>query len=154
VKFLQELDIKTRKSSQIIKWLLLITRLLLLTFIILAFAKPYKKAENSTSKNNKLYIVLDNSHSMQALGKQGEILKRSIQDLMQNLVEHKTYSLLTKDNSFYDTDIKSIDKDLQNLNFCPNEFSLENQFHRIISQHTVQHEAILVITHGFSLKDR
>lgn len=154
VKFLQELDIKTRKSSQIKKWLLLFTRLLLLTFIILAFAQPYKKAENSTSKNNKLYIVLDNSHSMQALGKQGEILKRSIQDLMQNLDEHQTFTLLTNDNSFYDTDIKSIEKDLQNLNFSPNEFSLENQLQRIKSQHTGQHKDILVITDGFSLKDR
>src|SRR5690606_37308561 len=152
VKFLQELDIKTRKSSQIKKWLLLFTRLLLLSCIILAFAQPYFKAKNATDKNAKLYVVLDNSHSMQALGKQGEILKRSVQDLLQNINENQTFTLLTNDNSFYDSDIKSVEKDLQNLGFSPNKFSLENQLLRIKSQKTNQEENVLVITDGLSLQ--
>lgn len=152
VKFLQELDIKTRKSSQIKKWLLLFTRLLLLSFIILAFAQPYFKAKNATDKNAKLYVVLDNSHSMQAVGKQGEILKRSVQDLLQNINENQTFTLLTNDNSFYDSDIKSVEKDLQNLGFSPNKFSLENQLLRIKSHKTNQDENILVITDGLSLQ--
>src|SRR5690606_1372386 len=102
--------------------------------------------------NATLYVVLDNSHSMQAVGKQGEILKRSVQDLLQNINENQTFTLLTNDNSFYDSDIKSVEKDLQNLSFSPNKFSLENQLLRIKSHKTNQDENILVITDGLSLQ--
>jgi hypothetical protein len=44
VQFLKELSIQTRKSSTIKKWLLLLTRLLLLIFLILAFAQPFFSA--------------------------------------------------------------------------------------------------------------
>ena len=152
VKFLQQLDIKTRKSSQIKKWLLLFTRLLLLSCIILAFAQPFFKAENAADKNNPLYVVLDNSHSMQAVGKQGELLKRCVQDLLQNIPENQTFTLLTNDNSFYDSDIKSVERDLQNLGFSPNEFSLENQLLRIKSHKAEQKKDVLIITDAYSVK--
>ena len=41
VKFLKELVVQTRKSSELEKWLILFTRILVLMFIILAFANPY-----------------------------------------------------------------------------------------------------------------
>jgi hypothetical protein len=68
VKFLKELSIQTRKSSQLKKWLLLTTRLLLLTALIIAFAQPFFKAKDSKGVTNELYLVLDNSFSMQAKG--------------------------------------------------------------------------------------
>ena len=61
VKFLKELDIKTRKSSQLKKWLLLFTRLFLLAFVILAFAQPFFKAKDTQGKHNELFVILDNS---------------------------------------------------------------------------------------------
>ncbi|HRZ30851.1 MAG TPA: VWA domain-containing protein, partial [Flavobacterium sp.] len=95
VKFLKELSIQTRKSSQLKKWLLLLTRLFLLTALIFAFAQPFFKAKDSKGVNNELYIILDNSFSMQAKGKQGELLKRAVQELLENIPENKTFSLLT-----------------------------------------------------------
>ena len=85
VRFLKELSIQTRKSSKIKKWLLLATRLLLLTCIIIAFAQPFFKAKDSKNNSNEMYIVLDNSFSMQAKGQKGELLKRSIQELLEEL---------------------------------------------------------------------
>ncbi|WP_445956093.1 BatA domain-containing protein [Yeosuana sp.] len=41
VAFLKEINLQTRKSSQLKKWLTLLTRLLFLTAIIFAFAQPY-----------------------------------------------------------------------------------------------------------------
>jgi hypothetical protein len=72
VQFLKELSIQTRKSSKLKKWLLLCTRLLLLTFLILAFAQPFFTAKESKKATNEMYIILDNSFSMQAKGKKGE----------------------------------------------------------------------------------
>src|SRR5690606_25428145 len=115
VKFLEELDIKTRKSSQIKKWRLRFTRLLLLSFIILAFAQPSFKAKNATDKNAKLCFVLDNSVSMQGVGTQGELLRRAVLDLLQFTNQGQTFTLLTNVNSLYDSDTVSVEKDLQNL---------------------------------------
>ena len=73
VKLLKELEIQTRKSSTIKKWLLLTTRLLLLAALILAFAQPFFKAKDFDKKNNELILVVDNSFSMQAKGNSGKI---------------------------------------------------------------------------------
>jgi len=110
VQFLKELSIQTRKSSAIKKWLLLFTRLLLLTFLILAFAQPFFPGKDSQKSTNEMYIILDNSYSMQAKGKKGELLKRAVQDLLEQTPEAQNFSLITTSESFWNTDIKSIQK--------------------------------------------
>ncbi|MFA7649726.1 MAG: BatA domain-containing protein [Flavobacteriaceae bacterium] len=152
VKFLKELDIKTRKSSQLKKWLLLFTRLFLLAFIILAFAQPFFNAKDVQGKHNELFVVLDNSYSMQAKGKQGELLKRSVQELLENIPEEQNFTLLTPDNSFYDTDIRSIQKDLQNLGYSTTPFSIENEMAKIKTLKPNKGKDIIIITDGKSLK--
>lgn len=117
VRFLKELSIQTRKSSVIKKWLLLATRLLLLACLIIAFAQPYFEAKDSTSKSNELVILLDNSFSMQAKGSKGELMRRAVQDLLENIPAEQQFSLLTPTESFWDTDIRSVQKDLQNLKY-------------------------------------
>ena len=125
VKLLKELQIQTRKSAEIKKWLLLATRLLLLTCLILAFAQPFFEAKDTTNKGNELVILVDNSFSMQAKGAKGELLKRSIQELLEELPENQQFSLLTNSEVFWDTDIKSIQKELQNLNYSAMPFQLD-----------------------------
>lgn len=125
VKLLKELQIQTRKSAKIKKWLLLATRLLLLTCLILAFAQPFFEAKDTTNKGNKLIILVDNSFSMQAKGAKGELLKRSIQELLEELPENQQFSLLTNSEVFWDTDIKSIQKELQNLSYSSLPFQLD-----------------------------
>jgi hypothetical protein len=125
VKLLKELQTQTRKSAKIKKWLLLATRLLLLTCLILAFAQPFFDAKDTTNKSNELIILLDNSFSMQAKGAKGELLKRSIQELLEELPENQQFSLLTNSEVFWDTDIKSIQKELQNLKYSATPFQLD-----------------------------
>jgi hypothetical protein len=117
VRFLKELSMQTRKSSKIKKWLLLCTRLLLLALLILAFAQPYFKAKDDNNKGNEMVILLDNSFSMQAKGNKGELLKRAVQDILENTPENQQFSLITNTNAYWDTDIKSIQKDLQNTTY-------------------------------------
>jgi len=108
---------QTRKSSVIKKWLLLATRLLLLTCLIIAFAQPFFQAMDNDNKGNEMVILLDNSFSMQAKGDRGELLKRAVQDLLENTPETQQFSLITNNNAYWNTDIKSIQKDLQNLQY-------------------------------------
>src|SRR6476620_6300742 len=126
VRFLKELSIQTRKSSKLKKWLLLATRLLLLAAMLIAFAQPFFQAKDHKGSTNELYIILDNSFSMQAKGKKGELLKRAIEDLLEQVPENQTFSLVTNSATFWDTDIKSVRKDLQNIDYSATPFQPES----------------------------
>ncbi len=152
VKFLKELSIQTRKSSQLKKWLLLTTRLLLLTALIIAFAQPFFKAKDSKGITNELYLVLDNSFSMQAKGKQGELLKRAVQELLEKTPENRTFSLLTNDDVYWNTDIKSIQKELMNLEYSATSFQLDQQITKIKSRKTPFNKDVVVITDAVNLQ--
>ena len=146
VKLLKELQIQTRKSSKIKKWLLLATRLLLLTCLILAFAQPFFDAKDNTNKGNELIILLDNSFSMQAKGTKGELLKRSIQELLEELPENQQFSLLTNSEVFWDTDIKSIQKELQNLKYSAMPFQLDYLINQVETKKKNTKKDYVIIT--------
>ena len=153
VKLLKELEIQTRKSSTIKKWLLLATRLLLLAALILAFAQPFFKAKDFDKKNNELILVVDNSFSMQAKGNSGELLKRTIQDLLENTPEEQQLSVLTNDENFYDTNIRNIQKELQNLNYSSTPFNPAAIITRIEAKKPGIPKDILFISDAVGLKD-
>jgi hypothetical protein len=153
VKLLKELEIQTRKSSTIKKWLLLATRLLLLAALILAFAQPFFKAKDFDKKNNELILVVDNSFSMQAKGNSGELLKRTIQDLLENTPEDQQLSVLTNDENFYDTNIRNIQKELQNLNYSSTPFNPAAIVTRIEAKKPGVPKDILFISDAVGLKD-
>ena len=154
VRFLKELSIQTRKSSRIKKWLLLATRLLLLSCIIIAFAQPFFKAKDTKNNTNEMYIVLDNSFSMQTKGQKGELLKRAIQELLENTPENQTFSLITNSQTFWNTDIKSIRGELQNLKYNALPFQLESAMAKIKSRKSVFNKDIVVITDAVGLEPK
>ncbi|MCF6132177.1 vWA domain-containing protein [Flavobacterium wongokense] len=153
VQFLKELSIQTRKSSTIKKWLLLLTRLLLLAFLILAFAQPFFSAKDSKKNTNEMYIILDNSYSMQAKGKKGELLKRAVQDLLEHTPETQSFSLITNSENYWNTDIKSIQKDLQNLKYSASPFQLDNLIAKVNARKSAFNKDIIVITDAVGLDD-
>ncbi|WP_299679487.1 BatA domain-containing protein [uncultured Tenacibaculum sp.] len=99
VAFLENLVIKNRKSSQLKKWLILCTRLLLITALVLAFAQPFFSNENVDTKNH-VAIYLDNSLSTNSKGSKGNILKIASQEIAENISPNNTYSLLTNSNIY------------------------------------------------------
>ena len=154
VRFLKELSIQTRKSSKIKKWLLLITRMLLLAAIIFAFAQPFFQAKDKQNATNEMYIVLDNSFSMQAKGKKGELLKRAVQELLENTPENQTFSLITNSETFWNTDIKSIQKEVQNITYSALPFQLESAMAKIKSRKTPFNKDIIIITDAVGLEQK
>jgi Aerotolerance regulator N-terminal/von Willebrand factor type A domain len=152
VKFLKELALQTRKSSKLKKYLLLATRMLLLAFMIIAFAQPFFKAKDSKNATNELYIVLDNSFSMQAKGQKGELLKRAVQDLLEHTPENANFSLITCSENYWNTDIKSIQKELQNLKYSASPFQLENLLAKIKAHKSAFNKDIVVITDAVGLQ--
>ena len=100
VAFLQKIMQQNRKSSRIKKWLLLVTRLLLLTAVILAFSQPYFSNKKAGLKQHN-FIYLDNSLSTNTKGERGNLLQVAAQDIIENTSEKEIYSLQTNSN-FYD----------------------------------------------------
>ncbi|WMI65538.1 BatA domain-containing protein [Aestuariibaculum sp. YM273] len=123
VAFLKRVTIETRKSSQIKKWLVLLTRLLLLACVVLAFAQPFTSNYDNFKTKKETVIYLDNSFSMQAKGSNGELLKRAVQDVISNVPEDETISILTNDNTFRNTTIKTVKNDLLKLSYSANSLT-------------------------------
>lgn len=154
VRFLKELSMQTRKSSVIKKWLLLVVRLLLLASLIIAFAQPFFKAKDSNNTGNQMVILLDNSFSMQAKGSRGELLKRAVQDLLENTPEDQQLSLITNTNAYWDTDIKSIQKDLQNLSYTDVPFRPDFLLTKAEAKNPNTGKDIVVITDAVNLDSK
>lgn len=154
VRFLKSISIQNRKSSQLKKWLLLACRLLLLTTIILAFAQPYFDAKDHKNRSNEMYILLDNSFSMQAKGKKGELLKRAVQELLEETPENKNFSLLTNAESYWNTDIKSIRSTLQNIKYSAIPFDLNAILARINAHPSTTKKDIIIITDAVGLNQK
>lgn len=151
VKLLKEIQIQTRKSKSIKKWLLLFTRLALLTFLIIAFAQPFFAAKDAQNKQNELVILLDNSFSMQAKGAKGELLKRSVQELLESLPDTQNFSLVTNTTTFWDTNIKSIQKELQQLNYSAASFELDALLHQVELKKPNSTKDYIIISDGIAV---
>lgn len=126
VQFLKELTIQTRKSSQLKKWLTLLTRMLLLACVIIAFAQPYISNSENFNTKSETVIYLDNSFSMQAKSTNGTLLNKVVQDVIETIDEDERISLFTNDANFYNTTIKTIKNDLIQLKHSPNQLDYES----------------------------
>ncbi|PWK19795.1 BatA domain-containing protein [Xanthomarina spongicola] len=125
VAFLKKVTSQTRKSSQLKKWLILTARMLLLAALILAFAQPYTSKTNTFNTKKETVIYLDNSFSMQAKGEQGELFKRAIQDLIENIDESEKITLFTNNATYRNTSIDAIKNELLQLDFAPSQLSYD-----------------------------
>ncbi|MGY5849519.1 BatA domain-containing protein [Salegentibacter sp. F14] len=126
VKFLKRISRETRKSSRIKKWLVLFTRLMALGSIIIAFALPYLPAQQQQRANSEKLIYLDNSLSMQASGKSGELLNTAIQDLLKNIPQEGRFHLISNDQEFKDLDARTLKDRLTQVEFSANSLDFQD----------------------------
>jgi hypothetical protein len=125
VAFLKKVTSQTRKSSQLKKWLILCTRMLLLAALIIAFAQPFTSKTNSLNTKKETVIYLDNSFSMQAKGEEGELLKRAVQDVINHVDATETISLFTNNQAFKNTTIGAIKNELLQLDYTSNQLNYD-----------------------------
>jgi len=94
LRFLKEIKTKNKKKSRLKNILILLCRILAITFLILAFAKPFVPAKNKSEKND-VFIFLDNSLSMDIDFGNGNLL---------NIAKKKAYEIIDsypEDHNFY-----------------------------------------------------
>ena len=128
VKFLKTVQLQTRKSSQLKKWLTLLTRMLLLACAVIAFAQPFIPNTEDFNEAQETVIYLDNSFSMEATGKNGSLLNEAVQNIIQTFPEDEPLSLFTNTQTFRNTTVKALKNDLIQLGHSPTQLSYDALF--------------------------
>ena len=79
LQFIQKIDQENKSTKKLKQIIILITRMIALSVIIIAFAQPYlplKNGQNNAGKN-VISIYIDNSFSMTAKGVEGELISEA-----------------------------------------------------------------------------
>jgi hypothetical protein len=102
VKFLKELKEETQSQSRIKHLLVLLCRILALTFLVLAFAQPFipKNKNLHVKGTNSVSIFVDNSFSMEAQQTSGSLLdlaKKYAADIVLTYKPGDKFHLVTND---------------------------------------------------------
>jgi len=102
VRFLSQLQEERNTSNRLRHLITLLTRMLILSALILAFAQPYIPGENSNEKagKNAVSIYIDNSFSMHNVGQEGDLIelgKRKTSQILSRYREADQFQLLTND---------------------------------------------------------
>lgn len=123
VAFLKKVTIQTRKSSQLKKWLTLLTRLFALACIILAFAQPFTASKSALNTQKETVIYVDNSFSMQAKGPQGPLLQRALQDLYTKASGNEQLSWFTNDTDRKNTSVQDFKNEILSVDYSQKQLS-------------------------------
>ena len=99
LKTIEQENSKTKKLKYIIT---LIARMLFIAALVIAFAFPYKKDNNTINNNvdNLIAVYIDNSMSMQSLSSEKTLFedaRTSAMKLVENLNQAQKYVLLSND---------------------------------------------------------
>ncbi len=147
VAFLQKIIQETRKSSQVKKWLILATRLLLFTAILFAFSQPYLSSKKENTKQ-QTFIYLDNSLSTNTKGEKGNLLQISAQEIIENAAQKDSYSLQTNTDFYKNLSYDDLKNKLKDIEYSNRKLSLENIFLKFKEQNTKEtntlHKNILI----------
>ncbi|MEM9687024.1 MAG: BatA domain-containing protein [Bacteroidota bacterium] len=126
VALLERIEIQTRKSARLKKWLIFSIRILAATAIIIAFAQPYYTRNKVAIPKSEPVIYLDNSFSMQAKGSNGALLKQAVHDLIAHLPEETRFTLFTNDRHFKNTTIKALKDELLALAYAAEDITIND----------------------------
>ncbi len=133
ISFLQHVTSETKKQSQLKHLLVLITRILAIIFLVLAFSRPYLPSGQNLANNygNRVSLYIDNSFSMESSSSYGTMLdhaKQNAREIVQSFEPTDRFQLLTNDFEGKHQRFVSQDEILQMLNevdFSPGVKTLE-----------------------------
>ena len=111
IKFLKELKLENKKRHRLKEILLLFTRILLISSIILAFSQPYIPIDRDPNINKDNVIYIDNSFSMEGAHKEGnmlEIAKENSLQILNNLDNKSKLWILTNELDAQENKSKTI----------------------------------------------
>jgi len=125
IAFLKNIELQTRQSAILKKWLILLLRLLVLGCLILAFAQPYFSNQKIKNTTPEVVIYIDNSFSMQALGPHGALLERSIQEVLNHLDEKLSVTILTNTKTYRNRTLKTLRNELLDIEYVAHQLDIK-----------------------------
>ena len=157
--FVKHVDEKTKATKSLKNILVLLSRLLAFTFLVLAFAQPYfmSKNDGEVSKASFLSMYIDNSFSMQSRGAEGQLLseaRENARSIIKNTSLDTRFIIVTNDFSGSEerimTKVEAFEK-IDNIEFSPITRSLneviqwqENNFSKKNLEDGIQIQNVLL----------
>lgn len=140
VSFLKEVKQEKQSKSKLKHLLILLSRILAISFLVLAFAQPYiPLSNNNINYNNTVVIYIDNSFSMDAIGEQSSLLNEAKQKAIEIINSYSnstnialvTNNFSSNDNRFYNK--KEVVDLVEKIDISPNSKLASNTYSRAIS---------------------
>lgn len=137
VRFLKEVQQESKSKSTLKRLLILASRLLALTCLVLAFAQPYIPSNHNIKKGIRTIVIyIDNSFSMQAANKNGSLLddaKRKARELVQAASASDKIQVIS--NDFYSMSHTTLSKEqaldaIDKLSVSPSVKNLQEIYNR------------------------
>ncbi len=125
VAFLKKLIISSRKSSKLKKWLSLITRLLIITSLVLAFAQPYFSDTKTAIQQKQIGIFIDNSYSMALKGQNTSLFEKAKDELLKALPDNENFNIATHDQNLRNLNTGDFKSWLYDLKYSPISLDLK-----------------------------
>lgn len=122
LQFLKKVDQETKAVKNIKHYIILALRLLAFSAIVLAFAQPFIPTKSAVGGTEQpvMAIYLDNSHSMSAIGTNGELLnqgKEVVRKLVDNAAPGVNFMLVTNNMSGREQRIISKSEVMERVDF-------------------------------------
>ena len=100
IRFLKEIKEDQRKRSNLKNLLILLSRILAIFFLVMAFAKPFIPLNKEHKPTKNIFIYIDNSFSMDAENKNGNLLeqaKEKARSICKSYPTESNFWLITND---------------------------------------------------------
>ena len=140
IRFLKEIKDENKRKSRLRDVLILVSRILAISFLVIAFAKPYIPNENINTSRN-VFIYIDNSQSMDIDFGKGNLIniaKKKAIKIAEAYSKEKEFYLITNDFESKHTSKYNIDAirlHIENVQSSPRKRSIKNIISRVNSIH-------------------
>jgi len=123
VALLKKISIQSRKSSKLKKYLVLATRMLTFTVLIIAFAQPYLPSKEAKNLPTEYVIYLDNSFSMGYKVSSKSIFEQAKQELLKYISEEDEVIVFTNHTTIKNS--SNLKNEILDIQLSPKSLKLD-----------------------------
>ncbi len=150
VSFLESVKEQTKFASRLKHLLVLLSRILLVTFLVLAFSQPYISKNKQTLRSKKsVTIYIDNSFSMRAQPQRGTQLDVALvaaKKTADAFPDDMSFSLITNNETQQDLSKPEINNAIQSVDFSSAVLSLSQVVRNFLSTNNNKNNVLFIIS--------
>ena len=139
VSFLESVKEQTKFASRLKHLLVLLSRIFMIIFLILAFSQPYIAKQQIVKKKKSVAIYVDNSFSMRAQPQKGtqlDVALMAAKKTADAFPDDMSFTIITNDGTEQNLSKSELHDALQKIDFSPTPLSLSNVIYNFLSRKT------------------